>query len=136
MRRTENNQALIQIGAMKSRFPHFAAKKRPGGVVEFIGTLQVKPTFPLYTISVKYCGNERPLVRVLEPALVPNPPHYFKESNSLCLYKRENYKWTSDKLIARDIVPWAAAWIYFYETWLQKNKWFGPEAGHPDNNQL
>jgi hypothetical protein len=134
MRRTENNKTLIQIAAMKSRFPQFKAKRRAGGIVEFTGTLQVKPIFPVYTIAVTYGGDARPLIRVLEPALVADPPHYFKENNSLCLYKWENYKWTGEKLIARDIVPWAAAWIYFYETWLQKNKWYGPEAGHPDSN--
>ena len=41
-----------------------------------------------------------------------------------------NYNWNVDKLIAKDIVPWTAAWIYFYEYWLRTGEWVGPEAPH------
>jgi len=64
---------------------------------------------------------------------VADPPHFYKESQTLCLYHPKNYHWTKEKLIAKDIVPWTAAWIYFYEIWLQKGVWYGPEAELEEN---
>jgi hypothetical protein len=69
-------------------------------------------------------------VRIIKPDLVEDPPHFYKSSNSLCLYHSKNYKWKKEKLVASDIVPWAAAWIYFYEFWLRDGKWYGPEVDH------
>jgi hypothetical protein len=123
----------IQIGAMKSRYPQFKIKKRGQYDIEFIGDLIVKPVFPTYTVSVTYRGNLRPLVKVIKPELVADPPHFYKESQSLCLYHPKNFHWTKEKLIAKDIVSWTAAWIYFYEVWLQKGVWYGPEAEHDEN---
>jgi hypothetical protein len=123
----------IQIGAMKSRYPQFKVKKRGQYDIEFIGDLIVKPVFPTYTVSVTYRGNLRPLVKIIKPELVADPPHFYMESQSLCLYHPKNFHWTKEKLIAKDIVPWTAAWIYFYEVWLQKGMWYGPEAEHDDN---
>ncbi len=120
----------IQIGAMKSRYPQFKAKKKGQYDIEFIGELLVKPELPIYTVSIKYQGNLRPIVKVLQPELVVDPPHIFKESRSLCLYHPSNYYWTKEKLIAKEIVSWTAAWIYFYEVWLQTGVWYGPEAHH------
>ena len=37
---------------------------------------------------------------------------------------------TGHFLIARYIVPWAAAWLYFYEVWLDLGVWLGPEVPH------
>ena len=123
----------VQIGAMKNRYPQFKAKKRGDNVIEFIGDLLVKPVFPLYTVSITYRGDLRPLVKILKPEIVPDPPHFYKESRSLCLYHPANYNWTKEKLIAKDIVSWTAAWIYFYEKWLQTDIWYGPEAAHDEN---
>ncbi len=120
----------IQIGAMKSRYPEFKAKKLNNGNIEFTGELQVKPELPIYTVSITYRGDSSPLIKVLNPELVEEPPHIYSETRTLCLYKPSNYKWTKDKLIAKDIVSWTAAWIYFYEVWLQSGEWFGPEAPH------
>ncbi len=115
---------------MKSRYPQFKAKKRGQYDIEFIGELTVKPVFLVYTVSITYRGDLRPLVKVISPNLVEDPPHFYKESQSLCLYHPKNYNWAKEKLIAKDIVSWTAAWIYFYEVWLQKGVWYGPEAEH------
>lgn len=123
----------IQINAMKSRYPQFKAKKRGRYDIEFIGDLIVKPAFPVYTVSITYRGDVRPLVKVIKPELVEDPPHFYKETQSLCLYHPKNYHWAKEKLIAKDIVSWTAAWIYFYEVWLQKGVWYGPEAEHEEN---
>lgn len=115
---------------MKSRYPQFKVVKRDQYNIEFTGGLMVYPTLPVYTVVINYLGNARPLVRIIRPELVQSPPHFYKESNSLCLYHPKNYNWTKEKLIAKDIVSWTAAWIFFYEKWLQTGKWFGPEADH------
>lgn len=123
----------IQIGAMRKYYPQFKVIKRSNTDIEFIGKLIVKPELPVYKISINYRGNLKPLVKVLEPELVADPPHIYKQSRVLCLYHPDNYKWTRDKLVANEIVSWTSAWIYFYEVWLQTNKWYGPEAHHDLN---
>lgn len=113
---------------MKKLYPQFKATKRGQLDIEFVGNLIVLPVFPAYTVSINYRGDLRPLVRILKPTLVEFPPHFYQESKSLCLYLASNYHWTKEKLIAKNIVSWTAAWIFFYEKWLQTGKWFGPEA--------
>ncbi len=126
----------MQIWAMRSRYPQFNAKRKSEFEIEFTGDLQVKPELPVYTVSITYRGSNSPWVKVLSPALVAKPPHFYQNTGTLCLYHPDNYNWTREKLIAQNIVSWTAAWIYFYEVWLQKGKWFGPEAHHSiPNNQ-
>ena len=119
---------LKQIEAMKSRFPQFQSKKKDDNIV-FIGDLFVKPELPIYRVSVEYKGNLRPTVKVVSPALVEDPPHTF-DDNSLCLYHSKNFKWNANKLIAKEIMQWTIAWIYFYEYWLQTGEWIAPEVPH------
>ena len=78
----------------------------------------------------KMITDNDPHVKIISPALVKMPPHYYQNTGTLCLYSSENFKWTKEKLIAQNIVSWTAAWIYFYEVWLQKGIWYGPEAQH------
>ena len=115
---------------MKSQYPHFKVIRRSDFDIEFIGELHVRPVLPVYTVSINYLGSSRPLVRIIKPELVQKPPHFYQQSKSLCLFHPDNYKWSKEKLIAKDIVSWSSAWIYFYEKWLQTGKWFGPEADH------
>src|SRR5690554_4516026 len=98
---------------MRSHYPQFKVKKKSSCEFEFIGDLQVKPELPVYTVSITYRGSLNPLVKVLSPKLVDDPPHYYKQSKTLCLYHPNNYKWKKNKLVATDIVSWTAAWIYF-----------------------
>ena len=123
----------VQIGAMKNRYPQFTVNKRGQFDIEFIGNLIVNPVFPVYTVSINYRGRLRPLVKIIKPVLVEDPPHFYKISHSLCLYHPRNYNWTKEKLIAKDIVSWTAAWIYFYEKWLQTEIWYGPEVEHDED---
>jgi hypothetical protein len=120
----------IQVLAMKSNYPQFTVKRIGKGEFEFVGELTVKPELPTYTVSITYRGNLRPIVQILNPPLVENAPHVYPTKKDLCLYHPDNYHWTGEKLIARNLVPWTAAWIYFYEVWLQKGIWYGPEAIH------
>ncbi len=123
----------IQIQAMKSNYPQFKSIIK-GNEIEFIGDLTVKPEFPTYTVSITYRGDLRPLVRIINPKLVENPKHYYQSTKSLCLYHPKDYTWSRGKLIAKDIVPWTAGWIYFYEVWLETDVWYGPEAEHVNLN--
>jgi hypothetical protein len=120
---------LVQIGAMKSKFPQFRSQQRGGNIV-FTGDLFIKPELPVYNVSVEYRENLRPVVKVNSPALVDKPPHFYHSDKSLCLYHSDNFKWSTDKLIAKEIMQWTIAWIYFYEYWLQTGKWIAPEVSH------
>lgn len=128
--RTKPYNTDIQIWAMKSRYPQFKAKRKGEFEIEFVGDLHVKPELPIYTVSITYRGSSSPQVRVISPELVTDAKHIYKESKTLCLYHPENFHWTKEKLIAQNIVSWTAAWIYFYEGWLQSGVWYGPEAHH------
>ena len=119
---------LVQIGAMKSKFSQFQHKQKDGNII-FTGNLFIKSELPIYNVSIEYRGNLRPVVKVNSPALVEDSPHLHSD-NSLCLYHPNNFKWSSDKLIAKEIMQWTIAWIYFYEYWLQTGEWIGPEASH------
>lgn len=123
----------LQILAMKQKYPQFKYKKE-GDLITFIGDLQVKPEFPIYTVSIQYRGASQPIVKVLNPQLVERPPHVYPE-NKLCLYHPKNFAWKKEKLIAKEIVEWTATWIYFYEVWLETGKWLGPEAPHNTEKQ-
>lgn len=113
---------------MKSKYPQFHSTVN-GACVTFIGELIIKPELPVYTISIEYRGAKRPLVHVLSPSLVKNVIHTYSDK-SLCLYHPDNYKWYTGRLVAKEIMQWTIAWIYFYEYWLQSGVWIGPEVPH------
>jgi hypothetical protein len=121
---------LLQINAMKSKYPYFKYKQNGDNDIAFIGDLFIKPELPIYTVSVHYRGSLSPIVKILNPPLVQNPPHYYYKTNTICLYHPDNYKWRKGNLIAANIMSWTIAWIYFYEYWLQTGNWVGPEVLH------
>jgi len=124
---------FAQIGAMKSKYPQFKAKHLSNDTVTFIGDLLIKPELPIYTVSVEYRGTLSPRVRVIEPKLVENRPHFYKNTECLCLYHPDDFKWDCRKLVAKEIMSWTIAWLYFYEAWLQTGKFLGPESHHTPN---
>jgi hypothetical protein len=126
---------LVQIGAMKSKYPHFTVQKLADGHLLFTGTIQPKEYMREYKVTIEYRGGQAPHVRVVSPALVEKPPHYYHEQKRLCLYKPSNFNWQETTLIANHIVSWTSGWLYFYETWLQKGVWLGPEAEHDNNTE-
>jgi hypothetical protein len=128
LNRTKKANPLVQIGAMKSKFPQFQSKQKGENIV-FTGDLFVKSELPIYNVSVEYRGNLRPVVKVNSPVLVDKPPHTF-EDKSLCLYHSNNFKWNANKLIVKEIMQWTIAWIYFYEYWLQTGEWIAPAVPH------
>jgi hypothetical protein len=129
--KTKPYNPAIQVQAMRARYPQFTSKKTMEGDIVFTGKLQVKSELPVYTVKVVYRGDDRPRIFILDPLPVPGAPHIFPGSGSLCLYHKDNYKWSESKLIAHEIMGWTAGWIYFYEYWLQNNhEWIGPEVPH------
>lgn len=131
-----NKENHIQIQSMKCHYPKFSHKELKGGNVLFTGDLIIKPELPIYTITVEYRKSLTPLVKVISPVLVDNPPHFYKKDQALCLYHPKQFHWNSNYLISKYIITWAAVWIYFYEVWLQEKKWYGPEAPHDLNKEI
>jgi hypothetical protein len=39
-------------------------------------------------------------------------------------------RWEADSKIAETIIPWTAAWLHFYELYLETGVWRGPQARH------
>lgn len=116
--------------AMKAKYPQFKASFDKDRNIVFNGFLHVKPELPIYQIRIIYRYNMPPLVLIISPTLVEKAPHIYSNTNSLCLYHKNNFKWSSSKLIANEIMGWTAGWIYFYEFWLQSGDWVGPEVPH------
>lgn len=113
---------------MKRWFPQFHAKKNTCGVT-FIGDLQVKKELPTYKVKVEYRGNCPPRVSIISPQHAESAPHVY-EGGYLCLYHHDNFHWGYNKLIAKEIMQWTCAWLYFYEYWLQTGEWVGPAVPH------
>lgn len=117
-----------QVGAMKALYPQFRSVVR-GDKVEFRGKIRVKPEFSEYSIRIVYEGGYKPKVYVEMPVLLPNTPHVYP-GGYLCLYHPKYFRWTADKLIAKEIMQWTIAWLYFYECWKDTGVWYGPEVAH------
>lgn len=124
------NPVLIQLESMRVHYPHFHHYYNTDGNLCFTGTVQPSLTMPVYKICVEYRADGMPRVRVIEPKLVSDPPHYHFSIDCLCLYKPENFNWKATKPISNYIISWATAWLYFYEVWKEKKTWYGPEADH------
>ena len=130
-----NREDLVkQIDAMKHRFPGFTHTIRQGKL-SFTGDLVILKELPVYNVTITYNGNKIPTVKVNSPAFDVKPPHTY-EDNSLCLFHRDNYNWTKDCLIAKNIVDWTAAWAFFHQYWLQTGVWAGPEVPHSNKSNI
>ena len=121
-----------QVVAMRAAFPQFSFKKGRSEprFITFIGEVQAHETMPVYTLKISYRYNLQPLVQVISPQLVAEPPHFYPATQSLCLYHPRDFTWRKDVSLASEIVPRAVGWVFFYEKWLQSGIWFGDEAPH------
>lgn len=119
---------VVQIEAMKSRFPSFHCFRKSGNII-FKGDLLIKRELPIYNVSIVYRRAKNPKVFINSPQLKFNAPHRYKEGN-ICLYHPSNFRWNGRQLIAKQIMDWTIAWIYFYEVWLETGVWYGPEVPH------
>src|SRR4051812_12073324 len=98
---------------MKSSYPYFKSYTDHHRL--FFTVVQSSVAMPEYKIRIEYRKDKMPKVKVLDPMLLPNPPHYYKKKDCLCLYKPENFYWAASLPISEYIVSWATCWLYFYE---------------------
>lgn len=89
---------------MKSKYPDMLVKNKGITTVAFEGDVMLKPELQIYKIRIEYRGNLSPHVKIIEPKLVANPPHYYKSTERLCLYHSEDFKWNANKLVAKEVI--------------------------------
>lgn len=130
--RSKPYRVAAQIAAMRQHYPQFTVRASLSDprFLTFIGEVLAHETLPVYTLKISYRYNQPPLVQVLAPALVEKPPHFYADTQSLCLYHPRDFTWHREVSLAAEIVPRAVGWMYFYEKWLQSGEWFGDEAPH------
>jgi len=107
-------------------------KQRQSEIV-WVGEIQPTPLSENYTVSIRLCQRWCPEVRVLHPRLkvregAPTLPH-LNTDGSLCLHVEG--EWHSGLFVAETTVPWASAWLYFYEVWSATGWWLGGGT-HPE----
>ena len=118
----------VQIVLIQHFFPGFSYRGRCGRYV-FRGALQPRPDGAVYHVEIRYTQGTTPKVFVIGPQLEEDAPHLFADG-SLCLFHPQLFRWHGRRIVARWIVPRTAAWLYFYEHWLNLGVWLGPEAPH------
>jgi len=123
----------IQMALMRKFFPVLVYKKKNGRRL-WEGTLQPTVSSPNYTIRIFYRGRKSPKVFILNPMIEKTRPHHYPDG-SLCLHYPKDWNWTSDKMIAKTIVPWVIEWLLWYEYWLETGIWWGEEAPHNGKKQ-
>jgi hypothetical protein len=124
-RRLDGQEQSVRL---KLAFPTFRQIAR-GNPYVWEGT--VRPIGgAAYQIRIKYLHGRRPVVEVVEPALVTREPavpipHTF-HSGAICLHLIG--EWNSSMYIHETIVPWTSLWLYYYEMWHATGEWLG--GGH------
>lgn len=120
------------------------AASRGSGKVRYgrlVWEFEAKPT-PLsrtYRLRIEYQEGSVPKVVVVDPDLRQLAdgrilPHVYEQHpTQLCLYFPKTGEWSSGKLIATSIVPWAYLWLFYFEEWLISNEWKGG-GEHPKMN--
>ena len=116
----------IQSLHIQKQFPQFSHFVQ-GGWGLWKGFLQPRFSSPKYLVEVEYRLQLSPKVRVLSPVLHPRAVHLYANKN-LCLYWPKEWIWKPDRLIAQTIIPWTGSWLFFYEIWLDTDKWLGPSS--------
>ena len=51
-------------------------------------------------------------------------------TGDLCLYHPLSQPWQGTEDLHATILPWVAEWLVFYELYLTKGRWLGPEIPH------
>jgi hypothetical protein len=114
-----------QAMGLRSVFPGAELALKPYSL-RWTGQLQPLDLSRVYTIRIDYKLGRYPSVRVLAPELKATEagflPHTY-DDGTLCLH--DLGQWNAAMLIVDTIVPWAAEWLLYYETWLATGEWFG-----------
>lgn len=99
---------------------------------------RVRPT-PLsreYSMRITFQRGETPDVFVVDPDISEladgrTLPHVYHNPLRLCLTPPGTREWTGTMRIDQTFVPWATAWLYYFEEWLASDEWKGG-GEHPD----
>jgi hypothetical protein len=85
-----------------------------------------------YRYHIDYDGNDKPIVHIRSPKLIPHPPHtYHDMDDALCLFYPKKQPWNPVRChLYSHTIPWTHEWILFYEIYLISGKWEHPEAQH------
>ena len=127
----KHSDHLRQVAEVKTTFPGLERSFGRDKAVTWEGDLQPTPDSPRYRLRVEYHLGGPPRVVVLSPPLRPGAPHLY-DDGSLCLYWPGEWLWrTSDKSIAKTVIPWAAFWLFYYELWSVTGEWLGPSSHAP-----
>lgn len=91
-----------------------------------------------YRIRIEYMQNDTPKVIVVSPELEAlaqgrELPHVYHDPVRLCLYLPGSGEWLGHMRIDQTFVPWAAAWLYYFEEWLESDDWKGG-GEHPQSD--
>lgn len=96
------------------------------------GDIKPGPFSKTYPVELNYKLNERPHVEVygdnLQKLDSPSFPHHYNldmknKRVEMCLYYKRDF--TAQMLLSETVIPWAAEWLYFYESWLITGEWSG-----------
>jgi len=117
-----------QIFVMNKLFPQFKYYRSNKGST-WKGWLQPTQQSLKYSILIRYPSNKIPSVWIKYPEIRKNVPHRYRDG-SLCLYFPEDNSWNPNMFLAKQIIPWVAEWLRFYEIWMITGKWYGEEASH------
>jgi hypothetical protein len=131
--RTEYLTISEQVYFMRAIYPQFRVTTNRGNRARWTGDLRPTSMSDTYAVEISYTVPRCPEIRVLTPELRVRPghkrlPHVFEE-NRLCVHQA--HEWTGNLILARTVVPWTIAWLYFYEIWFATGFWEGGGT-HPD----
>lgn len=81
-----------------------------------------------YNFELTYRVGDFPKITIIDPALRRRPegekvPHTYGDDEP-CLF-RPGIDWQGGNIIAFTVIPWLAAWLFYYEMWHATGKWFG-----------
>lgn len=84
-----------------------------------------------YQLRVTHSKRREPRVFIDTPTLPPKCIHtWHQQDGRLCLYKPSLWQWQADMQFDEELFTDTVMWIYHYEVWREKGKWYGKEAGH------
>jgi len=120
---------MLQIHKMKHYGYEFTWQSGKNQSFTILIKLRPKEASQTYQVKISFGIGQIPKAFVTSPQLKRGSPHTYPDG-SLCLYHPDDFNWTDDKALADWIVPWIAAWLFFYEGWLETGIWYGEEAPH------
>jgi hypothetical protein len=101
------------------------------------GSMQPAPACETYLFSLSYRDGENPTVKIIDPPLrcrqdQSEIPHTYYPDEP-CLF-RPGIDWSREQSLATTIIPWLAAWLFYYEMWHATGEWLGG-GDHPETDE-